>query len=406
MPAAGRAHKPVIASCIRAQAGGLADIWGPVAAVIGGRMPRIGRKRKPEFGRITAMSIDDTRPLLRLDPARPRDVLQRPLHDLRISVIDRCNFRCPYCMPESEYGENYRFLRKPQRLTHEEILQVAGVAVQLGVSKLRLTGGEPLLDKKLPGLIEMLAGLPGVEDLALTTNAMLLAPVAQRLADSGLHRITVSLDSLDRDVFRRMSGGRGDLETVLAGIDAAERAGLAPVKINTVVQRGINDHTVLGLLEHFRGTGHIVRLIEYMDVGNRNNWRMDEVVPSRELLASIHERWPVQPVGRNYPGEVARRYVFDDGQGEIGFISSVTAPFCGACSRARLSADGVLYTCLFATRGTDLRGPLRRGAGPAEIADLLRRVWLQRSDRYSELRGGEAANNAPPEKVEMYHIGG
>ncbi len=342
------------------------------------------------------------------DPERPglRDALARPLHDLRISLLDRCNYRCPYCMPESEYHADYQFLRKSQRLTHDEIHAVARAAVRLGVSKLRLTGGEPLLDKNLPSLVSRLAALPGVEDLALTTNAQLLAPIAKTLADSGLHRITVSLDSLDHEVFRRMSGGRGDLAKVLDGIAAAEAAGLAPVKINTVVQHGVNEHTVLDLLEHFRGSGHIVRLIEFMDVGNRNGWRMDQVVPSRELLAAIDARWPVEAVGRNYAGEVARRYVYRDGQGEIGFISSVTEPFCGGCSRARLSAEGVLYTCLFATHGTNLREPLREGATDEELEDILRRIWLQRADRYSELRRPEAADAHAPHKVEMYRIGG
>jgi cyclic pyranopterin phosphate synthase len=352
------------------------------------------------------MKAPDINPTPLQRPAPVRDALGRPLHDLRISVLDRCNFRCPYCMPASEYHADYRFLNKAQRLTHDEMLAIAAAAVRLGVSKLRLTGGEPLLDKELPALIGRLAALPGVEDLALTTNALLLAPLAQRLADSGLHRITASLDSLDPTVFRHMSGGRGDLAKVLAGIEAAERAGFKSIKINTVVQRGINEHTVLDLLEHFRGTGHIVRLIEFMDVGNRNGWRMDQVVPSRELLTTIEARWPLRPVGRNYPGEVARRYEYLDGQGEIGFISSVTEPFCGGCSRARLSADGVLYTCLFATHGTDLRQPLRDGATADDLDDILRRVWLQRADRYSELRRPEQAEAHRLSKVEMYRIGG
>lgn len=341
---------------------------------------------------------DDREPL--------RDALTRPLHDLRISLLDRCNFRCPYCMPASEFHEDYEFLTRSQRLTHAEILKIARVATGLGVSKLRLTGGEPLLDRRLPELVEGLAKLPGVDDLALTTNAMLLAPVAAELAAAGLHRVTVSLDSMDEAVFRRMSGGRGDLTRVLDGIAAAESAGLAPVKINVVVQRGVNDHTVLELLEHFRGSGHIVRLIEYMDVGNRNGWRMEQVVPSRELKQLIEARWPLRPVGRNYPGEVARRYQYLDGKGEIGFISSVTAPFCGSCSRARLSADGTLYTCLFASHGTDLREPLRNGADEDELADILSRIWLQRADRYSELRRADVAEAHPLSKVEMYRIGG
>lgn len=335
-----------------------------------------------------------------------RDALGRPLHDLRISLLDRCNFRCPYCMPESEFHPDFQFLKKAQRLSHDEIVRIAGIAAGLGVTKLRLTGGEPLLDKNAPELVRRLAALSGVEDLALTTNGTLLAPMAQALAAAGLHRVTISLDSLDEAVFRRMSGNRGDLARVLEGIEAAERAGMSPIKINAVVQRGVNDHTVLDLLEHFRGSGHIVRLIEYMDVGNRNDWRMEQVVPSGELLEKICGRWPLTAVGRSYPGEVAKRYRYDDGQGEIGFISSVTSPFCGACSRARLSADGVLYTCLFATTGTSLRDPMRAGATDAQLAELLGRIWLQRRDRYSELRQPEVAETRVLHKVEMYRIGG
>jgi cyclic pyranopterin phosphate synthase len=333
------------------------------------------------------------------------DALGRPLRDLRISLLDRCNFRCPYCMPETEFHSDYQFLKKPQLLTHAEILTIAKVAVNLGVTKLRLTGGEPLLDKKVPGLVRELSRLPGVDDLAMTTNGALLAPMAAALADAGLHRVTVSLDSLDDKVFQKMSGNRGDLARVLQGLEAAEKAGLSPVKINTVVQRGVNDHTVLDLLQHFRGTGHTVRLIEFMDVGNRNAWQMESVVPSRELLERIHERWPVRPIGRSYPGEVASRYEYVDGQGQIGFISSVTKPFCGACSRARLSADGVLYTCLFATKGTNLRDPLRMGAGEQGLAEIISRVWLSRTDRYSELRRPQADVQVI-KKVEMNRIGG
>lgn len=335
-----------------------------------------------------------------------RDALSRPLHDLRISLLDRCNFRCPYCMPESEFHKDYQFLQKSERLSHDEILTIARVAAGLGVSKLRLTGGEPLLDKKIGSLVAGLAAIDGIDDLALTTNAMLLAPAAGKLAAAGLQRVTVSLDSLDPAVFKTMSGGRGDLEQVLAGIAAAEAVGLTPIKINVVVERGVNDHTVLDLLNHFRGSGHIVRLIEYMDVGNRNGWRMDQVVPSRELVAAIEAHWPLQRTGPNYPGEVARRYQYADGQGEIGFISSVTEPFCGSCSRARLSSDGVLYTCLFATQGTDLREPLRNGADDDELADILSRIWLQRADRYSELRRPDVAEAHALSKVEMYRIGG
>ena len=335
-----------------------------------------------------------------------RDALRRPLHDLRISVLDQCNFRCPYCMPEDEFHADYEFLRKQQRLSYDEILKIARVAAGLGVSKMRLTGGEPLLDKHLSTLVTGLAEIPGVDDLALTTNAMLLAPVAKKLADAGLHRVTVSLDSLDEDVFRRMSGGRGNLAQVLAGLDAAQEAGLTPIKINVVVQRGVNDHTLLDLLEHFRGSGHIVRLIEFMDVGNRNGWRLDQVVPSRQLLELVRTRWQLRRMDQSYPGEVARRYEYVDGQGEIGFISSVTEPFCGACSRARLSADGMLYTCLFANQGTDLRQSLRNDADDDELTDILSQIWLQRADRYSELRRPEMAEAHVLRKVEMYRIGG
>ena len=335
-----------------------------------------------------------------------RDALQRPLHDLRISVLDQCNFRCPYCMPEDEFHDGYVFLRRSQRLSYDEILKIARVAARLGVSKIRLTGGEPLLDRNLPDLIEGLAAIPGVDDLALTTNAMLLAPAAERLAQAGLHRVTISLDSLDEGVFRHMSGGRGDLARVLDGLAAAEEAGLDPIKINVVVQRGVNDHTVLGLLGHFRGTGRIVRLIEFMDVGNRNGWRANLVVPSRELLSRVQRRWPLRRLDRNYPGEVARRYAYVDGQGEIGFISSVTEPFCGDCSRARLSADGMLYTCLFASRGIDLRESLRSNADDEELTEILEQIWMQRADRYSELRRPELAEAHVLRKVEMYRIGG
>lgn len=334
------------------------------------------------------------------------DALNRPLHDLRISLLDRCNFRCPYCMPETEFHADYEFLKRSEMLSHEEILKVVRVATELGVSKIRLTGGEPLLDKKIVGLVSGITATPGVDDLALTTNAMLLAPLAGSLREAGLHRVTVSLDSMDPVVFKAMSGGRGNLDRVLAGIAAAEQVGLDPIKINVVVQRGVNDHTVLDLLDHFRSSGHIVRLIEFMDVGNRNGWRMDQVVPSRDLLKAVQARWPVRAVGQNYPGEVARRYEYEDGAGEIGFISSVTAPFCGSCSRARLSADGVLYTCLFATQGTDLRGPIRNGADDDELGDILSRIWLQRADRYSELRRADVAEAHAQNKVEMYRIGG
>jgi len=334
------------------------------------------------------------------------DALHRPMHDLRISLLDQCNFRCPYCMPEAEFHAEYEFLRKQERLSYDEIVRVAASASALGVSKIRLTGGEPLLDKNICDLVERIAALPRIDDLALTTNGMLLAPIAEKLARAGLHRVTVSLESLDKEIFRTMSGGRGDLNAVLAGIEAAVAAGLGPIKINVVVQRGVNDSGVLDLLDHFRGTGIIVRLIEFMDVGNRNGWRLSQVIPSRELLAQIQKRWPLRAVGKNYPGEVARRYEYVDGAGEIGFISSVTAPFCGDCSRARLSADGKMYTCLFASQGTDLREPLRSGADDEELQQILTSIWLQRADRYSELRRPDIAEHHILRKVEMYRIGG
>jgi cyclic pyranopterin phosphate synthase len=334
------------------------------------------------------------------------DAFGRPMQDLRISLLDRCNFRCPYCMPESEYSEDHEFLSKAERLSHDEIFRVAAIAVKLGVTKLRITGGEPLLDKNAASLVSRLAKLPGVDDLALTTNGVLLAPAAQQLADAGLHRVTVSLDSVDEKIFRQMSGNRGDLDRVFQGIEAAERAGLSPVKINVVVQRGVNDHVLLDILEHFRGTAHIVRLIEFMDVGNRNGWSVDQVVPSKETLKAIQARWPLRAVGRNYPGEVARRYQYLDGQGELGFISSVTEPFCGSCSRARLSADGTVYTCLFATEGTSIRQVLRDGSDDEVIAGVLKNIWSKRTDRYSELREPAPVEKPLVNKVEMYRMGG
>jgi cyclic pyranopterin phosphate synthase len=336
----------------------------------------------------------------------PRDRLGRPMHDLRISVMDRCNFRCPYCMPKETFHDRYRFLRTSERLGFNEIVRVARAAVALGVRKVRLTGGEPLLRPRLAELVGELSLIEGIEDIALTTNGVLLAQHAAELKANGLCRVTVSLDSLDPAVFASMSGGFGGLEDVLEGIEAALEAGLGPVKINAVVRRGSNDHTVLPLLEHFRGSPVIVRLIEYMDVGNRNAWRPEEVVHSSELLQRIAARWPVTPLPGSYHGEVAKRYRYDDGAGEIGFISSVSAPFCGDCTRARLSSEGVFYTCLFATAGTDLRGMLRGGASDEELADLLRTAWSGRTDRYSEQREALRRGEQPLQKIEMHYIGG
>lgn len=339
-------------------------------------------------------------------PGGTRDQLGRPMHDLRISVMDRCNFRCPYCMPKETFHDRYRFLRTSERLGFNEIVRVARAAVALGVRKLRLTGGEPLLRPRLAELVGELSMIDDVEDIALTTNGVLLAQHASELKANGLARVTVSLDSLDPDVFARMSGGFGGLDDVLEGIEAAIEAGLGPVKINTVVRRGANDHTVLPLLEHFRGSPVIVRLIEYMDVGNRNAWRPEEVVPSAELLQQVAARWPVTPLPGSYHGEVAKRYRYDDGAGEIGFISSVSAPFCGDCTRARLSSEGVFYTCLFAANGTDLRGALRGGASDEELVSLVRTAWTGREDRYSELREALRRSEQPLQKIEMHYIGG
>ena len=341
--------------------------------------------------------------------AAVKDRLSRPLRDLRISVIDRCNYRCPYCMPAELFGENHQFLPRGHWLTAGEIKRVASVFLQLGVKKLRLTGGEPLLRRDIVDIVAGLAELNGVEDLAITTNGSRLAEHAAALKQAGLKRITVSLDSLDEAVFKEMNGGRGELAVVLNGVETALAAGF-PIKLNTVVERGKNDHTVLDLVERFRGTGVIVRFIEYMDVGTVNGWQPRQVVPSKELLARLRKRWPLSPMSSNYRGEVAKRYTFDDGQGEIGFISSVSEPFCGDCHRARLSADGTVYTCLFAATGTELRTPLRSGASDADLVGLLQNVWRNRQDRYSEIRGRLLEHKPEgvekPERVEMDRMGG
>jgi cyclic pyranopterin phosphate synthase len=329
------------------------------------------------------------------------DTFGRALRDVRISVTDRCNFRCVYCMPKEVFGRDYRFLPRRELLTFEEIERVARVFVALGARKLRITGGEPLLRRDLELLVARLAAL-GDLDLTLTTNGALLAQKAQLLADAGLSRVTVSLDSLDDDVFRAMNDVDFPVARVLAGIDAAVAAGL-PVKVNVVVKRGVNDGSILDIARRFRGTGHVVRFIEYMDVGATNGWRLDDVVPAAEILETIASAFPLEPIEPAYRGEVATRYRYLDGQGEIGVIASVTQPFCGDCTRIRLSADGKLYTCLFAVRGHDLRAILRSGATDEELAAAIRAVWERRTDRYSELRTEETARLR---KVEMSYIGG
>ena len=329
------------------------------------------------------------------------DTLGRPLRDVRISVTDRCNFRCVYCMPKEVFGRDFEFLGRDKLLTFEEIERVARAFVAHGAEKVRLTGGEPLLRRDLERLVAMLAGIPGL-DLTLTTNGALLAAKAQALRDAGLQRITVSLDSLDDETFQKMNDVDFPVGRVLEGIDAAAAAGL-PVKVNMVVRRGLNEHSVLPMAREFRERGHILRLIEYMDVGSTNGWRLDDVVPAAELVAMIDAELPLEPAEANYRGEVARRYRYRDGSGEIGVIASVTQPFCGDCTRARVSADGTLYTCLFATKGHDLRALLREGASDGALEDAIGSVWLARADRYSEVRSAETAELP---KVEMSFIGG
>jgi len=331
------------------------------------------------------------------------DSRSRPLRDLRISVTDRCNFRCSYCMPKEIFGRDFAFLPREQLLTFEEIARLARAFAREGVSKIRLTGGEPLLRKDLDRLIAMLAEIDELTDIALTTNGSALAAGAQKLKTAGLSRVTVSLDALDDATFAAMNDVAFPVERVLAGIDAAAAAGLTPVKINMVVKRGVNDHAITEMAEHFRATGHILRFIEYMDVGTTNGWRMDDVVPAAEIAAAINARWRLDPLEANYAGEVATRYRYRDGAGEIGVIASVTQPFCGACTRARLSADGKLHTCLFAARGHDLRELIRGAASDDELGAKIRSIWTHRGDRYSELRH---AHTDPRPKIEMSYIGG
>ena len=331
------------------------------------------------------------------------DSLARPLRDLRISVTDRCNFRCVYCMPKEVFGREFEFLKRAELLTFEEIARAARILATLGVEKIRLTGGEPLLRQDLEELVAMLSTIDGIRDLTITTNGSLLTRArAKALRQAGLRRITISLDSLDDATFRRMNDVDFPVSRVLEAIDAAGAAGLRPVKIDVVVKRGLNDSGIVDIARHFRGTGHIVRFIEFMDVGNSNDWRLEDVVPGSEVLARIAELWPLEPLAPEYRGEVANRWRYVDGGGEIGIITSVTVPFCGDCTRARLTADGQMYLCLFASTGHDVRALLRGGAGDETIAARLASIWAMRTDRYSEIRS--AATKAP--KVEMSLIGG
>ncbi len=332
------------------------------------------------------------------------DTFGRAMHDLRVSVTDRCNFRCVYCMPKEVFGSDYQFLPHTDILTYEEITRIVRVFVSCGVKKVRLTGGEPLLRREIERLIEMLADVPGLDDLTLTTNGSpLTKEKAGALQRAGLQRLTVSLDSLDDAVFQAMNDVSFPVARVLKAIDHAATAGLAPIKINMVVKRGLNEDSILPMVRYFRGTDHIVRFIEYMDVGASNGWKLDDVVPAAEIVRMINAEFPIEPIDSNYSGEVAQRWRYGDGGGEIGVISSVTQPFCGSCSRVRLSAEGSLYTCLFATNGHDLRGLVRGGASDEEIKQFVSTIWLRRSDRYSALRTAETV--ALP-KIEMSYIGG
>ncbi|MCU0504167.1 MAG: GTP 3',8-cyclase MoaA [Chloroflexi bacterium] len=335
--------------------------------------------------------------------APARDLLGRRLHDLRISVTDRCNFRCVYCMPAEIFGADFAFVPRAELLSYEESARLVRIFVPLGVEKVRITGGEPLVRRDLPDFVAMLSAIPGVRDLTLTTNGAALRRLAGPLADAGLRRITVSLDSLDPEVFARMNGIGFPVSRVLEGIDAAREAGLAPVKVNTVVRRGLNDASVLPLARWAREAGLTVRFIEYMDVGQANGWRLDDVVPASEIVDTIGREFPLEPVAPAYRGEVADRWRYVDGGGEIGVIASVTEPFCGDCSRARVSAVGELYTCLFGTHGHDLRSLLRGGATDDEIRASIVEVWRGRADRYSEIRSDET-EGLP--RVEMFAIGG
>jgi len=346
-------------------------------------------------------------PVADVAPGLTRDRLGRPMRDLRISVTDRCNFRCTYCMPREVFGADYRFLPHEQLLSFEEIARLANIFASQGIEKIRLTGGEPLLRRNIERLIEMLAAitLPDGKamELTLTTNASLLERKARALKDAGLKRVTVSLDALDDPTFAAMNDAKFPVAKVLAGIDAADAVGLAPVKINMVVKRGVNEHSILPMAKRFKGSGHVLRFIEFMDVGATNGWRMDDVIPSSEIIRLIGAQMPLDPIDPNYPGEVAERWRYRDGSGEIGVISSVTQAFCRSCTRARISTEGMLYTCLFATTGYDFRALLRSDKSDTEIRAAVAAVWGARDDRYSEIR---SAQTAPQRKIEMSYIGG
>lgn len=332
------------------------------------------------------------------------DQFHRVLRDLRISVTDRCNFRCVYCMPKEVFAKDFPFLRRTELLTFEEITRLAQVFTRLGVEKIRLTGGEPLVRRDLEDLIRLLSAIPGIRDMALTTNGSLLTPAkAHALREAGLRRVTISLDSLEDPVFRAMNDVQFPVANVLAAIEAAADAGLSPVKINMVVKRGVNDDGIEKMAHYFRGTPHIVRFIEYMDVGTTNGWQLKDVVPAQEILSRISRRWPLAPVEPTRVGEVARRYRYLDGQGEIGIIASVSQPFCHTCTRARLSPEGKLFTCLFGAQGVDLRHPLRSGASDEDLMNLIRQTWQNRRDQYSLQRSSDTPQLP---KIEMFRIGG
>jgi cyclic pyranopterin phosphate synthase len=339
------------------------------------------------------------------------DTRGRPLHDLRISVTDRCNFRCVYCMPKEVFGRDYAFMPREELLTFEEITRIATVAARHGVEKIRLTGGEPLLRRELPKLIEMLGAVRTLAghplDIALTTNGSALAVLASGLKDAGLNRVTVSLDSLDEETFQTMNDIRFPVAKVLAGIEAAHQVGLGPIKINMVVKKGQNDQDIVAMARHFKGTPFVLRFIEFMDVGTTNGWKLDEVVPSSEVIRRISEEFPLVPVPPTYAGETSKRWRYADGSGEIGVISSVTESFCHSCSRARISVDGKLYTCLFASAGHDLRALMRDGGSDEQLAETMALIWRNRTDRYSELRSASTAGlRSSGKKVEMSYIGG